>query len=78
MSWNRTPLVGLLRAMVANLCKTVPVAREEACWKKNSTIHFKEPRSLVAHQSKEILLQDLEVYLKKKIMEAIFSLLAHL
>lgn len=60
MSWNCTPLVRLLRAMVANLCKTVPVAREEACWKKNSTIHFKEPRSLVAHQVKKFCCKTLK------------------
>lgn len=79
MSWNCTPLVGLLRAMVANLCKTVPVAREEACWKKNSKIHFKDPSSLVAHQVKKLLLQELEVGLKKKkIIKAIVPLLVHL
>jgi hypothetical protein len=61
MSWNCTPLVGLLRAMVANLCKTVPVAREEACWKKNSTIHFKDPSSLVAHQVKKFCCKNLRL-----------------
>lgn len=29
------PLVSLLRAMIANLCKTIPVAKEEGALERN-------------------------------------------
>lgn len=44
MSRDCPPLVCLLRPMIANLCKTIPVAKEEGALERNTLVRAQYKR----------------------------------
>lgn len=51
MSRDCPPLVSLLRPVIANLCKTIPVAKEEGALERNILVRKQHKRRAVLGQA---------------------------